>query len=360
MCCSPQTNFSCILTLPLTKSLVNERKERLLRSQTARPQAFAMNPWQTLALIWSTALAGALSSIYLATPYTFELFVSKIPILRDDPFVHILFGVLSDPNKYAYWQFLTTTAVMAPVGYTTICFLISFFSGEWFKRRETAIHQMKGAAYHLLISAPIMSYWFQKFVSGQWGKLYHVQGSHSIWYEAVVTPVCYWVITDASFYWQHRIFHSKTLYMYFHAYHHKCRPITTFCGNSAGFVEVHTVEFCHALMPALFLPIHAKSWVLLALGNQAWTIYLHTFDECGVSRLPGWLYDCRDHHVHHYYGIKNYNYGLFFQFWDRVAGTYLDREAVDAKAVARSRAGRKPVDEQRAVDTAKPTKQKAG
>ncbi len=34
------------------------------------------------------------------------------------------------------------------------------------------------------------------------------------------------------------------------------------------------------------------------------------------------------------------------QFWDRVCGTYLDREFADEKTVKRSQAGLKPIDEQ--------------
>jgi lathosterol oxidase len=60
------------------------------------------------------------------------------------------------------------------------------------------------------------------------------------------------------------VFHNQWLYQQFHAFHHKCRPITTFCGNSAGIVELHVVEFAHALMPPLFMPIHVKMWVRLS------------------------------------------------------------------------------------------------
>jgi len=38
--------------------------------------------------------------------------------------------------------------------------------------------------------------------------------------------------------------------------------------------------------------------------------------------MPVGVYDSFDHNIHHYYGQCNYNYGLFFQFWDRMMGTY--------------------------------------
>jgi sterol desaturase/sphingolipid hydroxylase (fatty acid hydroxylase superfamily) len=214
--------------------------------------------------------------------------IAHIPILRDDPFVHIVFGVFSKANSYNYFQYLSTVAIMAPGGYVAACLLISILSGEWSERRPAAIAQMKEATIHLVMSAPFMAYMFKKFIEGSWGELYHEEDNekHSLFYSIVVTPICYWIITDASFYWQHRLFHSEWLYSNFHSFHHKCRPITTFCGNSAGLLELVVVEFCHALMPPLFLPIRAKSWIFLALGNQVFTIYLHTFDDCGISRLP--------------------------------------------------------------------------
>lgn len=355
------------LTRSSRKRLEQQEQQVEKASKTVVPTAsrkapFSSNsvgPWTTLLLLCSFAVVSALVFFGLATPKAFELVISKIPILRDDPFVHIIFGVFSKANTYSYWQYVTTLAVGAPVGYSTICFFISYISGEWNQRRAAAIDQVTTAALHLAMSAPVMAYWFQRFIEGHWGQLYMDSTTHSPLYQFVITPLCYWIITDTSFYWQHRTFHSKWLYMQFHAFHHKCRPITTFCGNSAGIIELFVVEFCHALMPPLFMPIHAKTWVFLALGNQAWTIYLHTFDDCGISRLPGWLYDCRDHHVHHYYGIKSYNFGLFFQFWDRVMGTYLDKDNADGKVVKLHQAGHKPEDEAQATaasTTAAPTK----
>jgi hypothetical protein len=66
------------------------------------------------------------------------------------------------------------------------------------------------------------------------------------------------------------------------------------------------------------------------------------------------LYDCRDHHVHHYYGVKNYNFGLFFQFWDRLMGTYLDKTKVDVALRDRDRSGLKPVDDEKKTVIAQP------
>jgi len=34
------------------------------------------------------------------------------------------------------------------------------------------------------------------------------------------------------------------------------------------------------------------------------------------------VYQCHDHNIHHYYGERNYNFGLYFRFWDRLLGTH--------------------------------------
>ena len=34
------------------------------------------------------------------------------------------------------------------------------------------------------------------------------------------------------------------------------------------------------------------------------------------------VYQCHDHNIHHYYGEKNFNFGLYFRFWDKLLGTY--------------------------------------
>jgi len=50
-------------------------------------------------------------------------------------------------------------------------------------------------------------------------------------------------------------------------------------------------------------------------------VFLH--NNKGYSVLP-WTYDSFDHNIHHHYGQQNYNFGLFFKFWDWGMGTYKD------------------------------------
>ena len=134
-----------------------------------------IGPWATLFLLFLATTLSSVVFFYLLTPVTFEALIADIPILKDDPFVHIVFGVFSNGNHYSYWQYLLTVAVMAPGGYVAVCFVISVISGEWSQRRSAAMAQMKEAALHLFLSAPFMSYMFKNFIEGKWGFLFYNQ-----------------------------------------------------------------------------------------------------------------------------------------------------------------------------------------
>lgn len=118
----------------------------------------------------------------------------------------------------------------------------------------------------------------------------------------------------------HRFWHTSWMYKNSHYQHHSCRPTTSFAGNAADPWEVALTGYVTALMPAFIVPCEASMFMMLTLFGHMWSIYLHNY-ECHV--MPGWVYDSYDHNVHHHYGEENYNFSLYFEFWDRVFATYV-------------------------------------
>jgi hypothetical protein len=54
---------------------------------------------------------------------------------------------------------------------------------------------------------------------------------YSSLYTYFLSPIGFWVVSDATFYFGHRFWHNKWLYEKSHYHHHSCRPTTSFAGN---------------------------------------------------------------------------------------------------------------------------------
>ena len=129
-------------------------------------------------------------------------------------------------------------------------------------------------------------------------------------------------LQDLHFYLFHRLLHHPRFYR-FHKIHHISREPsawTAFC--------FHPVEalLSASFLPlvAFFVPLHISLvgilfvvMTLLAVTNHlGWEIWPKTW----LDRWPlSWLISARHHQNHH--SKFNGNYGLYFRFWDRVAGT---------------------------------------
>jgi len=74
-----------------------------------------------------------------------------------------------------------------------------------------------------------------------------------------------------------------------------------------------------ASLPVFVIPINARVFLILTVFSHIWTIFLHNNN---AYRIGFWIYDSRDHNIHHIFGQKNYNFALYFQFWDKLMDTY--------------------------------------
>jgi lathosterol oxidase len=147
------------------------------------------------------------------------------------------------------------------------------------------------------------------------------------------------VAHDAYFYWTHRLMHHPRLYRWFHRTHHRSVTPTPFAAYAFDVPE--------ALVMALFTPI----WLLIVpmhgLGLflfLAFMIVRNVMGHAGVELMPrgladsrwfGWINSTTHHDLHH--ATFNYNYGLYFTWWDRLMGTEHPayRERLRGAAVAR-------------------------
>jgi len=138
-----------------------------------------------------------------------------------------------------------------------------------------------------------------------------------------VSLIVYLLAHDAFYYWVHRALHHPRVFGWAHAEHHRSRDPSAFASFAFDPAEAAaTAWFLPAL--ALIVPIHwGVALTLLTLmsltaalnhaGREVWP-------AAWLERAPlRWLITATHHDAHH--KRFNGNYGLYFQFWDRWAGT---------------------------------------
>lgn len=131
------------------------------------------------------------------------------------------------------------------------------------------------------------------------------------------------VVHDTYFYWGHRLLHWKPLFKHVHKTHHLSLNPSPFAAYA-----FHPFEaiFEMGIMPLIVftIPHHISTITIFALYSLAINIAAHV----GYEFLPKsftrhklfkWHNTPTHHNLHHQY--FKYNYGLYFNFWDRIMKT---------------------------------------
>lgn len=141
---------------------------------------------------------------------------------------------------------------------------------------------------------------------------------YPLWYIPISVALLLF-IQDTYYYWIHRWMHLPSVYRYLHKIHHK--SVHTSVLTSFSFHPLETI------LQALILPVIV---VLLPLHVYALLLTLllmtlsATINHAGVEIYPSgkigdlmgkWIIGAT-HHDHHHRRF-NYNFGLYFTFWDR-------------------------------------------
>jgi Delta7-sterol 5-desaturase len=149
------------------------------------------------------------------------------------------------------------------------------------------------------------------------------------------------VLHDTYFYWTHRLMHSRWLYPYFHSGHHK--SVTPTPWAMLAFQPLETVpQFAFFALLILFVPLHPA--VLLAY--LVFDGLVNAAGHCGHEIVPKpfqrhWLLkyvNAVSHHDLHHSRFR-YNFGQYFNVWDRLMGTFLDRSAAERNAGSKASSG---------------------
>ncbi len=127
------------------------------------------------------------------------------------------------------------------------------------------------------------------------------------------------ILHDTLFYWIHRAMHSKALFTVMHRVHHQSVYPTAFAAYSFHPSEA-LAEALIVTVIVYIIPVHPVAFIVFQTISTAYNVYGH----CGREFYPKgtashwlgrWLNTSTAHAVHH--GKGQYNYGLYFMFWDR-------------------------------------------
>lgn len=135
------------------------------------------------------------------------------------------------------------------------------------------------------------------------------------------------VLHDTYFYWTHRLMHTRWFYRSFHAGHH--RSVTPTPWAMLSFQPLETIpQFAFFALLILFVPMHPA--VLLAY--LVFDGFVNAAGHCGHEFVPKpyrghWLLKYVNAVTHHdlHHSRFRHNFGQYFNVWDRMMGTFLDR-----------------------------------
>ncbi|PTM08205.1 MAG: sterol desaturase [Bacteroidetes bacterium] len=129
------------------------------------------------------------------------------------------------------------------------------------------------------------------------------------------------IIHDMYSYWIHRLIHHKLLFKYVHLLHHKFKnpsPWSAFAFHP--FESLLTLGIIPVVM--FLIPWHNLALIIFITIIIAYDTFVHLGYDIKQLKVFKWQNTPKDHDVHH--RNSKYNFGLYFTYWDRLMGTYLD------------------------------------
>jgi lathosterol oxidase len=137
------------------------------------------------------------------------------------------------------------------------------------------------------------------------------------------------LIHDAYFYWTHRLMHHPRLFRLFHRTHHLSTNPSPWAAYAFSPLEAF-VQAGIAPLVLFTLPIHPLAFSIFMI----WQIGFNVLGHCGYELFPRWfvrsplglLLNTATHHAQHH-ETNRANFGLYFNYWDRLMGTNHTRYA---------------------------------
>lgn len=189
---------------------------------------------------------------------------------------------------------------------------------------KSIINEIKGSVLSLVLFSFLGTLLYEIW-KHDYTKIYFSLSEHSLGY-TILSFFILLILHDSYFYWVHRFMHLTRLYKYVHKLHHKSVTPTPWAVYRFQPLET-IIQFAIYPLILVFIPIHIGVLALFLTYN----ILVNTGGHTGFEFIPQWMRNhwffkwsnsVTHHDIHH--SKFNYNFGLYFNFWDRIMGTFLN------------------------------------
>lgn len=195
-------------------------------------------------------------------------------------------------------------------------------------RDEDIQREMRHSLVALLLFAAYSLLLFRAYQAG-WTAIYWDMSAYPLLWLPASFLACV-VLHDTYFYWTHRLMHTKAFFALFHAGHH--RSLTPTPWAILSFQPLETVfQFGFFALLVLIVPLHPA----VLLSYFIFDGLVNAAGHCGYELVPAkyrnhpllkYTNAVTHHDLHH--SRFSYNFGQYFNVWDRVMGTFLDSTGI--------------------------------
>ncbi|MEZ4828540.1 MAG: sterol desaturase family protein [Bacteroidia bacterium] len=224
-----------------------------------------------------------------------------------------------------FWTiFLPVTAVVAVV---FLYLLFYVWKGEKFRRLKISAQtappaimkqEIRFTAVSLIVFA-LAGWGLDKAIEKGWANVYSQPGGYS-WVYLLISLVLAFLIHDTWFYWTHRLLHWKPVYKRVHNWHHRFHNPNPFTAFAFHPVEA-VVQIAIVPIVGLILPVYQGVLIFFATFVLFMSVYGHLGFELRANKKG--VFKVFNTAIHHYQHHRYFhcNYGIYFNFWDRIMGT---------------------------------------
>ena len=205
--------------------------------------------------------------------------------------------------------------------YVFVCLI---FNEPLLKDRATNLTCLREHTHHALSGISIW-FWFGMFMRNQ----NPIASERSFLHNCAMMGV-HFLLSDAVFYWCHRISHSAFLYT-IHAPHHTHKvtagakmKMNALSGTCTHFLDMIITGHLPVFLPCFITAMPPAWMVVYVIFINFWVCAGHCVGT-RIHYFPSWnemLVTPTVHARHHIKGMNNHNFGILSTVWDRGMGTY--------------------------------------
>jgi lathosterol oxidase len=237
-------------------------------------------------------------------------------------------------NLHIFLRMTTGITVELALRYTLfagLAWILGYvlFHRRWFHRKIIAHmppssevwREVRYSALSVVIFAAVGAITIVAIKQG-WTRIYWRIGKHGwLWFWLSVAIAVF--LHDAYFYWTHRLMHHPRLFRLFHRTHHLSHNPSPWASYAFGPLEA-LVQAAIFPLTAFLIPIHPVAFGIFMVWQIVFNVVGHTGYEYNPTRfMDSWVrhfINTPTNHIMHHEKLRG-NYGLYFNFWDRLMGT---------------------------------------